>query len=294
MEAPSLDTVFTVTRRAGRAGLRTAAVLGESTATTAAYVTVAAASGFDLHVGARWTSRWAARLARRFGLRFDVRGQMPDYPALIVANHRSYVDIPAVGSLTAAHFIAKADIQRWPLLGLTFRVSPTLFVDRGNADRRRALRREVRRRFEQGVSIINFAEGTTTAGPGMLPFKMGLFKELHPMGIPVVPVTVTYTGMASRVEWIGNDTFLGHLLRLAGHDDLTAHLHILEPMHTGDHPTLAGFVGELRRRMLADLATREDLDLDADPQLEALGQAAGGQAAGDQAPGTGSAGATQG
>jgi 1-acyl-sn-glycerol-3-phosphate acyltransferase len=188
---------------------------------------------------------------------------MPGYAALIVSNHRSYVDIPAVGALTPAHFIAKADIQNWPVLGFTFRISPTLFVDRGDADKRKALRREVRQRFEQGVSIINFPEGTTTAGPGLLPFKMGLFKELYPMGIPVVPVTVTYSGEESRVEWIGNDTFFGHLLRLAGHQRLTAHIRILEPMQTQDYPSLEGFVASLRRRMLVDLATREAVDLGA-------------------------------
>lgn len=254
---PHHARILRFARRSGRAAWRTACLFADSTATTAAYLASAAPRRFEPHHGARWTQIWARRLAHRFGLRMEISGRLPDQGALLVANHRSYVDIPALGSLTPACFIAKADIQRWPLLGLTFRVSPTLFVDRSNPTARLQLRNAARARLEAGVSILNFPEGTTQDGPGLLPFKMGLFKEIFSLDLPVVPITITYTGMDRRVEWVGDDTFLDHLLRLAGHDGLTAHVHILEPINTRDFHSVSDLTAELRRRMLLDLAGRE-------------------------------------
>jgi 1-acyl-sn-glycerol-3-phosphate acyltransferase len=253
--------------RIARAGARTLGVFGSSTAVAMAYVPVAAAHGFGPAVGASWTQRWAASLAKGFDLRMEVTGTIPDYPALIVANHRSYVDIPAIGSLFRACFIAKAQIKSWPVLGLAFHVSPTLFVDRGSRDSGRAVREAVRDRLSRGVSIINFAEGTTKDGTGLLPFKVGLFKDIFGLGLPVVPVTLTYTGMSHRVEWVGNDTFLAHFLRLAGHEALTAHVHVLPTIQASGCADVGGLVRAVRRAMLEDLAGREPIDPADYPEL---------------------------
>lgn len=270
MRARNLSETADLARSMARAGVRTVGVFGASTAVATVYAGVAAANRFDHAVGARWTRRWATGLARTFGLRIEVSGIIPDHSALIVANHRSYVDIPAIGSLFDACFIAKAQIRSWPVLGLAFQVSPTLFIDRGNRSSGRAVRDAVRARLTKGVSIINFAEGTTKDGPGLLPFKMGLFKEIFELQAPVVPVTITYSGMDHRVEWVGNDTFFDHFLRLAGHRGLTAHVHVLPVIQSRDHPgDLEGFVRAIRRAMLTDLAGREPIDPADYPELSA-------------------------
>ena len=96
----------------------------------------------------------------------EVTGRRPTGGALIVSNHRSYVDIVALGGLVEACFIAKAEIQHWPVLGPTFRISSTIFVDRGNPDSGRHVREQVSERLARGLSVINFAEGTTHGGTG--------------------------------------------------------------------------------------------------------------------------------
>lgn len=253
-------------RTALRAARRTAQVFGTSSAVTAVYAGVALASGFDQAVAARWTRRWAAALTRAFELRLLVSGQRPEGGALIVSNHRSYVDIVALGSLVEACFIGKAEIASWPVLGPTFRVSNTIFVDRGNPESGRLVREQVLDRLGRGLSIINFSEGTTHGGTGLLPFKPGLFRTVLGMDLPIVPTTLTYS-MEQRVEWIGDDTFFDHFLRLAGHREGRAHIHFGAPLQANDFNTVDELTFEVRRRMLQDLSTREEIHPTDYPEL---------------------------
>jgi 1-acyl-sn-glycerol-3-phosphate acyltransferase len=265
MDAPT--RMLSTTRTALRAARRTVQVFGTSTGLTALYGLVGLANGFDPSIAARWTRRWARAMTRSFELRLQVTGEPPTGGALLVSNHRSYVDIIALGSLVEACFIAKAEIARWPLLGATFRVSSTIFVDRGNPEVGRLVRQQITDRLRQGLSIINFSEGTTHGGTGLLPFKPGLFRTILGMDVPIVPTTVTYSGMEERVEWIGDDTFFDHFLRLAGHSDGTAHVHFAEPLQANDFATADELMAEVRRRMLLDLSPREAIDPADYPEL---------------------------
>jgi len=263
----AITSKVSAARAALRAARRTIQVFGASGGVTAIYALVGLANGFDQAAAARWTRRWAAALTRGFDLRVQVTGAPPEGGALVVSNHRSYVDIIALGSLVEACFIAKAEIARWPLLGPTFRVSSTIFVDRGAPDSGRRVRDQVTDRLGRGLSIINFSEGTTHGGTGLLPFKPGLYHTVRGMDIPIVPTTVTYSGMEERVEWIGDDTFLDHFLRLAGHSNGTAHVHFGKPLRADDFATADELLSEVRRRMLQDLSPREEIDPADYPEL---------------------------
>ncbi len=244
-----------------RSARRTARVLGASAAITALYSAVRLARGShhcsDPLVAARWARRWAAALARGFDLHVHTWGRSPREASLIVANHRSYLDIVALGGLVDACFVAKAEIARWPLLGPTFRLSPTIFVHRGSRPSGHRARAQVLERLGQGVSVINFPEGTTHGGTGLLPFKPGLFHAVLGAQIPVVPATVTYSIIGPRVEWIGDDTFWDHLLRLAAHRGASARVWFGEPVLAADFATAKDLLVEVRRQMLLDLAPRE-------------------------------------
>jgi 1-acyl-sn-glycerol-3-phosphate acyltransferase len=248
-----LTNILTTVRTALRAARRTIRVFGGSAGVTALYGLDELTSGFDHAVSARWTRRWAAALTRGFDLRVQVTGKAPTGGALLVCNHRSYVDIIALGSLVEASFIAKAEIAHWPVLGPTFRVSNTIFVRRGAPQSGQRVRNQVEAMLRRGLSVVNFAEGTTHGGTGLLPFKPGLFHTVLGMDIPIVPTTITYRGMDERVEWIGDDTFFDHFLRLAGHSNGTAHVHFGQMLRANDFTTANELMGEVRHRMLADL-----------------------------------------
>jgi len=251
----TLDTMRTALRAAGR----TIRVFAGSAGVTAQYGLEELTSGYSHAASARWTRRWANALTRGFDLRVQVTGDPPVGGALLVCNHRSYVDIIALGSQVEASFIAKAEIARWPVLGPTFRVSNTIFVQRDAPQSGQRVRHQVEAMLRRGLSVINFAEGTTHGGTGLLPFKPGLFRTVLGLDLPIVPTTITYSGMEERVEWIGDDTFFDHFFRLAGHSNATAHVHFGPELRANDFTTADELMGEVRRRMLADLRLREEI-----------------------------------
>ncbi|MGZ3427356.1 MAG: 1-acyl-sn-glycerol-3-phosphate acyltransferase, partial [Polyangia bacterium] len=61
--------------------------------------------------------RIAIDLCRVHGFDVRVEGVLPNRPAILVANHVSYVDAPALASLVPCTVIAKSEVRRWPILG---------------------------------------------------------------------------------------------------------------------------------------------------------------------------------
>jgi len=51
---------------------------------------------------------------------------------VLVANHVSWIDIFVINSIQPAHFIAKAELARWPVVGWLIRGVGTLFIDRSS------------------------------------------------------------------------------------------------------------------------------------------------------------------
>lgn len=154
--------------------------------------------------------RWSRRLVRQLGLRVAVEGALPEGGCLIVANHRSYIDIVPIYSCVPGFFLAKAEVARWPVLGWATRLSQSIFVDRADAASRKAARAAVAERLRRGHRVIVFAEGTTFAGPDILPFRPALFELAAREDLPVVPVAIDYADPADA--WIGDDTFVWHFI----------------------------------------------------------------------------------
>jgi len=155
--------------------------------------------------------RWSARLLRSLGVEVAYSGTPPGPGVLLVANHRSYIDIAVIASAVPCSFLSKAEIADWPILGYgARRFANLVFVDRDDPLSRKRSRSGVADILKQGVSVVVFPEGTTSAGPGVLPFRPGIFRMAAALEIPVAPVAVRYED--PRVAWVGNDTFLGHFL----------------------------------------------------------------------------------
>lgn len=93
---------------------------------------------------------------------------------LYVSNHLSYLDIPAIGTVLKASFVAKKDVSSWPVFGFLSKLQQTAFIDRarGAAVREASALDSM---IEAGKSLIIFPEGTSTDGRSVLPFKSSLF-----------------------------------------------------------------------------------------------------------------------
>src|SRR4029453_6412363 len=71
-------------------------------------------------VTTRATQVFARALLKLLGwrVRLCANGRGPGAePALIVANHQSYLDIPTCAAHFPPLFVAKQELRRWPLLG---------------------------------------------------------------------------------------------------------------------------------------------------------------------------------
>src|SRR2546426_122435 len=78
---------------------------------------------------AGWQQRWARFAAGIFRTKIEVRGQFPP-GGVLTSNHLGYVDILVLGSLQPTVFVAKADVQGWPVLGWLVRAAGTIFIKR--------------------------------------------------------------------------------------------------------------------------------------------------------------------
>jgi lyso-ornithine lipid O-acyltransferase len=154
---------------------------------------------------------WARNMRFLMNVKVDVEGDIPDKAAVIVSNHRSYLDVIMIPCNNTFAFVAKASVKKWPLIGQGATNVSTIWVDRDDPDSRKNTRIAILDRLKDGKSIIIFPEGTTNIGPEVLPFKPGMFHAAAGNNIPAIPVALEYQkpGMA----WVGDDTFLGHFFR---------------------------------------------------------------------------------
>ncbi len=102
-----------------------------------------------------------AGLVRASGFRIKVIGEpCRSAPVLYVANHCSYFDIPVLGSLLDAAFVAKMEVGTWPGIGFLARLAGTVFVER-RARHSRTQRDEMKARLDgalimRGMAIWNW------------------------------------------------------------------------------------------------------------------------------------------
>ncbi|HYW75770.1 MAG TPA: lysophospholipid acyltransferase family protein [Gammaproteobacteria bacterium] len=159
---------------------------------------------------------WLRRLARVLGLRIRVRGRIPGGASLWCCNHVSWLDIVALGAVRDIVFVSKAEVGSWPLVGWLARAAGTVFLKRG-AGQSQVLCETLDASLRSGQSIAIFPEGTTSDGLSVKPMYPRLFGAAIAAGTPVQPVALRFSerGALSLVApFIGDDTFLAHLMRL--------------------------------------------------------------------------------
>jgi 1-acyl-sn-glycerol-3-phosphate acyltransferase len=187
---------------------------------------------------------WLARLTRVLALDIEVRGTAPLQPALFVANHVSWIDIPVLGGAAGVHFLSKAEVARWPLIGALATAAGTLYITRGGGQVRERTR-QIARHVAAGRSILVFPEGTTTSGVDVRAFHSPLFAAASDGGHAVQPVAIRYRNGAGEAHtlapFIGDDEFHTHLWRLLVEDRIRVQVDFLPLIVApdSDHRALA-------------------------------------------------------
>lgn len=182
---------------------------------------------------------WAAALLVHAGIRLRVIGQPPQGgPLLLVANHLSWLDIPVLHAVRHCRFVAKSDVQRWPLVGTLAGAAGSLFIERGS--RRDALRmvRSMHQAFERQELLAVFPEGSTGDGRTMLPFHANLLQAAVISQTPVQPVGLRFaepaTGVTSLAPgFVGDDTLVASIWRTLRAAPLEAVVHFGAPESAG-------------------------------------------------------------
>jgi 1-acyl-sn-glycerol-3-phosphate acyltransferase len=164
--------------------------------------------------------RWAKATAALLGVKIDAQGRPPRGAFFLVSNHLSYLDIVVLAALTDCVFIAKSEVARWPVIGLLSRGMNTIFIDR---EKRRDTARAnalIERRLAKGQGVVLFAEGTSTEGARVLPFKSALLEQAARAGFAVSYAALSYRAPEGQspahlsVCWWGEMTFFKHLFEL--------------------------------------------------------------------------------
>ncbi|MEO1417366.1 MAG: lysophospholipid acyltransferase family protein [Bacteroidota bacterium] len=149
--------------------------------------------------------------ARWLGIDIEWQGRIPEEGALILPNHRSYLDIIHFVSIIPVCFVAKIEVSKWPLISKAARIARTIFVDRKDKNSRQQTRNQVKERLKEGVSVLVFPEGTTHMSPEVGELHKGIFYVAAGTDVPVIPAAVEYQD--PEEAWVGDDGFIEHFVR---------------------------------------------------------------------------------
>ncbi len=148
-------------------------------------------------LGWRWRmlARGARLAFRLMGIGLDVSGTATAKPAIVVANHASYLDglVLAAALPGTPVFIAKKELEPQVFAGHFLKALGALFVERADAEGGIEGAEEALRAAAAGRVLVFFPEGTLTRAPGLLPFRLGAFVTAARQRIPVLPVTLRGT-----------------------------------------------------------------------------------------------------
>jgi len=190
---------------------------------------------------------WHRFALRVFGIRLRTTGAIAEgRPLLLVSNHISWTDIVILGASADVNFIAKADMIKWPVIGWLCTLQRTLFVDRSRPRQSGEQANEIGTRIAAGDPMVLFAEGTTSDGNLLMPFKSTLFgaatmalAAAPEKKVFIQPVAVAYTRLQGmpmgrqhrgHSAWIGDQDLVPHVVSLLREGAMDAELRFGEPI----------------------------------------------------------------
>ncbi len=203
--------------------------------------------------GARRFPHWYHRqVCRLIGVRLTVEGSLAeDRPVLLVSNHTSWLDIPVLSAVAPVSFIAKKEVARWPFVSWLAKLQRSVFVDRERRSAVGATTNEIMARLATGDTVVLFAEGTSSDGNRVLPFKTSLFAAAKPAakvtggeaagepGVVVQTLSLVYTRLhgvpLNRSErpvvgWFGDMEMQSHAWALLKAGPLDVRIRIGDPI----------------------------------------------------------------
>lgn len=172
---------------------------------------------------------WGRGMSRAAGMRVTVEGEPPAGDVFLVSNHLSYMDIVLLGSFVEVAFVAKSDLRAWPLAGTIIAVADTVFIDRSRRSDVVRVIAGIEHVLSRGIGVVVFAEGTTSNGERILPFKPSILELAIRAERAVHYATISYrmdsgAPAGEYVCWWGDAPLMPHLWRLVKEPGFEARL----------------------------------------------------------------------
>jgi lyso-ornithine lipid O-acyltransferase len=167
-----------------------------------------------------WARRFLGGIAWIAGVDVTVIGTPARHGAVLLANHVSWIDIPAMASTSGTAFVAHDGLAAVPLLRWLCRMNDTVFVARHDRTSVAAQVAQVRDALNDSSRdtgpLAIFPEGTTNDGGHLHPFKSSLLSAFDPLppGIVVQPLWLDYGVEAADIAWVGEEHGLDNFLRI--------------------------------------------------------------------------------
>ena len=127
-------------------------------------------------------------------------------------------------------FVAKSEVARWPVFGWLAKLQRTdLHRPRRRRHKTGAATQEIADRLLGGDAVVLFAEGTSSDGNRVLPFRSALIGAVHHAlgnstqhtSVTVQPMSLAYVGfgglpigraLRERVAWYGDADLMPHFI----------------------------------------------------------------------------------
>jgi lyso-ornithine lipid O-acyltransferase len=205
----------------------------------------------------RW-SGWAA------GAKVRTVGTPISRNVLFIANHLSWLDILVLSGRTGTAFVAKADMESWPVLGWMADQNNTVYVERNSRATAHAQATSLQDALLTGQPVTLFPEGTTVGASQLLPFRSSLIAAVVPApeGISIQPVAIDYGPIADEIAWVDEESVGHNALRLMSRKGgVPVTLHFLKPLdHAdfGDRKAIAAHSRAEIAEALGNVALREE------------------------------------
>jgi 1-acyl-sn-glycerol-3-phosphate acyltransferase len=208
-----------------------------------------------------WPRHFLGGIGWIAGVDLAIAGERVHRSAFLLANHVSWLDIPAIAGACGSAFVAQDGLATIPTLRWLCEMNDTVWVARHDRASVAKQVEAVRAAIRDTGALTIFPEGTTSDGNGTLPFKSSLLAALDPLpeGIVIQPVWLDYGSEAAEIAWIGVEPGMANFKRLMARSrPIRLTVHFLPP--------LAG--AALANRKTIAAAARNAI-------LEAMAQAAG-------------------
>ena len=125
-------------------------------------------------------------------------------PVVLVANHRSLVDILALYKLRRPFkWTSKAENFRLPFVGMVLSLTNSIKITRESARSGYQFLTHAEEEMRKGSSVLIFPEGTRSGSTRLRPFKEGAFVLARKVGCGIIPVIHTGSEKTfDRGSWV--------------------------------------------------------------------------------------------